>query len=60
VCTSSLFQTAFSLLEDYTITENAKMPVESLFPRLDIPDIDLWEFLFERKDREFPDDTGSS
>jgi hypothetical protein len=34
------------------------MPTESTFPRLNIPDVDLWTFLFERKDREFPDDKG--
>ena len=35
------------------------MPTESTFPRLDIPDVDLWTFLFERKDREYPDDKGT-
>ncbi|ATZ46425.1 hypothetical protein BCIN_01g10250 [Botrytis cinerea B05.10] len=32
------------------------MPTASTYPLLDIPQVDLWEFLFERKDREFPDD----
>lgn len=32
------------------------MPTESLYPKLDIPDTDLWGFLFERNDRPFPDD----
>ncbi|RDW77129.1 hypothetical protein BP6252_05182 [Coleophoma cylindrospora] len=32
------------------------MPTPSTFPVVDIPDTDLWAFLFERKDREFPDD----
>ncbi|PMD39642.1 acetyl-CoA synthetase-like protein [Hyaloscypha variabilis F] len=32
------------------------MPTESTYPKLDIPDVDLWTFLFERKDREYPDD----
>lgn len=32
------------------------MPTESLLPRIDVPNVDLWTFLFERKDREFPDD----
>jgi len=32
------------------------MPVDSSYPKLDIPDVDLWEFLFEREKREFPDD----
>lgn len=31
------------------------MPTGSLFPDLDIPDVDLWTFLFERKDRAYPD-----
>ena len=34
------------------------MPTESSYPKLDIPNVDLWAFLFERKDREFPDDKG--
>ncbi|KAF8847859.1 acetyl-CoA synthetase-like protein [Acephala macrosclerotiorum] len=32
------------------------MPTESSYPKLEVPDVDLWTFLFERKDREFPDD----
>ncbi|KAB8222228.1 hypothetical protein BDV33DRAFT_201722 [Aspergillus novoparasiticus] len=32
------------------------MPVSSQYPPVDIPDVDLWTFLFERKDRSFPDD----
>ncbi|RFU31232.1 hypothetical protein B7463_g5118, partial [Scytalidium lignicola] len=32
------------------------MPTESTYPRLNLPNIDLWELLFERKDRPFPDD----
>ncbi|KAL4888955.1 hypothetical protein BDV59DRAFT_187603 [Aspergillus ambiguus] len=32
------------------------MPVSSPYPSVDIPDVDLWTFLFERKDRPFPDD----
>ncbi|KAJ5176114.1 uncharacterized protein N7482_001991 [Penicillium canariense] len=32
------------------------MPVSSTYPTIDIPNIDLWSFLFERKDRPFPDD----
>lgn len=36
------------------------MPTESTYPKLDIPQVDLWEFLFERKDREFPDDKGDN
>jgi hypothetical protein len=34
------------------------MPTESNYPKLDVPNVDLWAFLFERKDREFPDDKG--
>jgi hypothetical protein len=36
------------------------MPTESSYDKLDIPNVDLWAFLFERKDREFPDDKGMS
>ncbi|KAF2015892.1 4-coumarate-CoA ligase-like protein [Aaosphaeria arxii CBS 175.79] len=32
------------------------MPVDSKYPALPIPDTDLWGFLFERKDRPYPDD----
>lgn len=32
------------------------MPTKSSYPEVPIPDIDLWEFLFERKDKPFPDD----
>ncbi|KAJ5614148.1 hypothetical protein N7528_007802 [Penicillium herquei] len=32
------------------------MPVASNYPLIDIPNVDLWTFLFERKDRPFPDD----
>lgn len=34
------------------------MPAESLYPKFDIPKEDLWGFLFERKDRDYPDDKG--
>ncbi|KAF7716212.1 4-coumarate--CoA ligase [Penicillium ucsense] len=32
------------------------MPVSSTYPSVDIPDVDIWSFLFDRKDRPFPDD----
>ena len=32
------------------------MPTESLYPKIDIPNVDLWTLLFERNDRPFPDD----
>ncbi|CAG8157212.1 unnamed protein product [Penicillium salamii] len=32
------------------------MPVSSTYAPVDIPAVDLWTFLFERKDRAFPDD----
>lgn len=32
------------------------MPSKSNFPDIDIPNIGLWDFLFERKDRDFPED----
>lgn len=31
------------------------MPTESLYPKIDIPNTDLWGFLFERNDRPYPD-----
>ncbi|KAJ9195637.1 hypothetical protein DTO164E3_6713 [Paecilomyces variotii] len=32
------------------------MPAQSTYPPIDIPDVDLWTFLFERADRPFPED----
>ncbi|PSK55337.1 4-coumarate--CoA ligase-like 7 [Elsinoe australis] len=32
------------------------MPSDSLYPKIDIPNISLWDFLFERKDKAFGDD----
>ncbi|KAF9890638.1 hypothetical protein FE257_005769 [Aspergillus nanangensis] len=32
------------------------MPVSSSYPSITIPKVDLWEFLFERADRPFPND----
>lgn len=32
------------------------MPFESQYPSLPIPDVDLWAFLFERKDKPYADD----
>ncbi|KAK4610687.1 putative 4-coumarate--CoA ligase 1 [Fulvia fulva] len=32
------------------------MPTDSSFQTIDIPDVDLWAFLFERKNRDFSDD----
>jgi 4-coumarate--CoA ligase len=34
------------------------MPSESTYPSLPIPDVDIWGFLFERKDKPFGDDKG--
>ncbi|KAJ4301206.1 hypothetical protein N0V90_003297 [Kalmusia sp. IMI 367209] len=32
------------------------MPTKSNYPERPIPDVDLWGFIFERKDKPFPDD----
>ncbi|KAL8840440.1 MAG: hypothetical protein Q9170_001316 [Blastenia crenularia] len=32
------------------------MPTESTYAPIDIPNIDIWGLVFERKDRQFPDD----
>ncbi|KAL1958303.1 hypothetical protein VTO42DRAFT_4620 [Malbranchea cinnamomea] len=32
------------------------MPVASLYPKIDIPNVDLWKFLFDNKQRPYPDD----
>jgi hypothetical protein len=34
------------------------MPTKSSLPAVDIPNVDIWDFMFERKDRPFPDDKG--
>jgi hypothetical protein len=37
------------------------MPVAtSDFPPIDVPNVDIWNFLFENKERPFPDDKGMS
>lgn len=36
------------------------MPTESFYPSFEVPEVGLWDFLFERNDREFPDDKGKS
>ena len=32
------------------------MPTKSLYPDLEIPEVDIWTFLFERESREYPND----
>lgn len=34
------------------------MPTESPYPRIQVPEVGLWDFLFERKDKPYPDDHG--
>lgn len=34
------------------------MPAESQYPPVTIPNVGLWDFLFERKDKNFKDDKG--
>jgi 4-coumarate--CoA ligase len=34
------------------------MPVSSAFPSFELPQQDIWTFLFERKDKPYPDDKG--
>jgi hypothetical protein len=54
-CASSDFTLSRFYELDYLIII---MPSESKYPKIDIPDVDLWGFLFERKDRPFGDDKG--
>lgn len=35
------------------------MPVKSTYPDFEIPNVDIWSFMFERKDRPFPEDKGT-
>lgn len=34
------------------------MPTGSKYPALDIPNVDIWDFVFSRTDREYPEDKG--
>lgn len=34
------------------------MPTGSPYPSFEVPELDLWAFLFERKDKPYPDDKG--
>lgn len=34
------------------------MPTRSSYQDVDIPDVDLWAFIFDRRDRGFSDDKG--
>lgn len=34
------------------------MPVTSSYAPVQVPDVDIWDFLFERKNKPFPDDKG--
>lgn len=34
------------------------MPTKSTFPDVEIPNVDLWTFMFGRKDQPWPDDKG--
>ena len=52
---SSLSVVAFRCSDLYPILP-ADMPVSSSYPPIDVPDVDVWDFLFDRKTRQFPDD----
>lgn len=34
------------------------MPTKSPFPTFEVPKEDIWGFIFERKEKAFPDDKG--
>lgn len=34
------------------------MPVDSPYPKIEIPSVGIWDHFFERKDRPFGDDKG--
>ena len=36
------------------------MVLTSSHPPIEIPDVDIWEFLFERENREWPDNKSKS
>jgi len=35
------------------------MPAKSPFPDIEIPNVDLWGLMFERKEKDFPDSKGT-
>ena len=35
------------------------MPIESTYPPITVPPVDLWTLVFERNDREFPEEHGT-
>lgn len=39
-------------------TATSTMPVESPYPRIDVPNVGIWDHFFERKDRSFGEDKG--
>jgi hypothetical protein len=45
-------------LHRHNLKSPSRMPTESFYPSFEVPELGLWDFLFERKDREFPDDKG--
>lgn len=51
----SLFESGKELRIEF---QSFRMPTESNYPPLDIPNIGIWDLLFERKDQDFPDDLG--
>ena len=40
------------------ICSSTAMTIESAHPPITVPQVDLWEFLFEQPDREYPDEHG--
>jgi hypothetical protein len=36
----------------------SKMPISSSYPQIEIPNVDIWDFLFERKDKPYPNEKG--
>jgi len=38
--------------------QTSKMPTESLYPPIDIPNTDVWGLMFERKNKGYEDDHG--
>jgi len=36
------------------------MPSKSPFPDVEIPDVDLWGLMFDRKSKDFADDKGTT
>jgi hypothetical protein len=46
------------MLQSCSHLNRATMPIESPYPPVTVPEVDVWTYYLERADREYPDDHG--